>query len=55
MARSKLNQLSDGLYKSSRAVGDLRALQQGRLLQRLVKRYIHRNEINEAKKIGLWP
>lgn len=55
MARSKLNQLSKGLYKGSRLVGDLRALQQGRLAERLVKRVVHRTEINEAKKIGVWP
>jgi hypothetical protein len=42
------------LYLMSRAAGDARALQRGRLPQRLVGRVYHRNVIRVLRRWALW-
>lgn len=42
------------LYLASRTAGDVRAAQRRRLLQRVVKRAIHRREIGLLRRLRLW-
>ena len=54
MARSLLSQISRDSYLISRAAGTMRAIQRGRLPQRLVKRQYHRAVINLLRRGRLW-
>jgi len=42
------------LYLAQRRLGDLRALKNGKLPVRLVKRVYHRKAIGLLKRAGLW-
>ena len=42
------------LYLLSRTAGDVNAAQNGKLIQHVAKRYVHREEIRLLRKGGLW-
>lgn len=50
----KLNRLQRDLYLASRTVGDVQAAKNGRLPQRLAKRWYHRQFIALLRSIKLW-
>lgn len=52
--RSLLNQISRDSYLVSRAARTARAIQRGRLPQRLIKRQYHRTVINLLRRGKLW-
>lgn len=54
MTRSKLNQAQRRVYLAQRTIGDLRALERGRLTERVVKRTWHRKLIGLLRRGGLW-
>lgn len=54
MARSKLNRLQRQLYLASRTVGDVRAAEQGRLPEKLVKRWYHRKLVGVLRRGKVW-
>jgi hypothetical protein len=52
--RSLLSQISRDSYLISRAAGTARAVQRGRLPQRLIKRQYHRQAIRFLRRAKLW-
>jgi hypothetical protein len=42
------------LFLTQRALGDVRAAQQGRLPKRIAKRVYHRGVVRLLRKVGLW-